>query len=150
MNSILSFIRGMVPTQIEVQLGAMVSVVGTAFSYACGWNNLLQALMAAMILDYVSGVLAAYISPQLALNSQRGFRGICKKVMILVMVSLSYQIDHLLGQSIVYTVVIWFYLGNEGLSIIENAAKAGVPIPEKLRDTLEQLSSEKMKGGEVK
>ena len=143
MNEIVSFMRGMVPTQIEVQLGVVVSMIGTAFSYTCGWNDLLQALMVAMVLDYISGVLAAYISPQLALNSQKGFRGIGKKVMILVLVSLSCQIDHLMNQPMVYTVVVWFYLGNEGLSIIENAAKAGVPVPEKLKDTLEQLSSEK-------
>ena len=143
MNEIFTFMRGMVPTQIEVQLGVIVSMIGTAFSYTYGWNDLLQALMVAMVLDYISGVLAAYISPELALNSQKGFRGIGKKVMILVLVSLSYQIDHLMNQPMVYTVVVWFYLGNEGLSIIENAAKAGVPVPEKLKDTLEQLSSEK-------
>lgn len=143
MNSILSFIRGMVPTQIELQLGAVVSMIGTAFSYACGWDGVLEALVFAMVIDYVSGVLAAYINPNMALNSQKGFRGICKKIMILLLVSLAHFVDQATGQIIIHSVVIWFFLGNEGLSIIENAAKAGVPVPVKLRDTLEQLSNEK-------
>lgn len=145
MNEFFTFLRGILPTQVEVQIGVLISMFGTMFTYACGWDGLLQVLLTAMVLDYISGLLAAYINPALALNSQKGFKGIGKKVMILVLVSLSYQIDHLLGQQMVYTVVIWFYLGNEGLSILENAAKAGIPVPKKLKNTLEQLSNEKEK-----
>ena len=68
---------------------------------------------------------------------------ICKKVMILLLFSLAHFIDQAMSAQIVHSAVIWFFLGNEGLSIIENAAKAGVPIPDKLRDTLEQLATEK-------
>ena len=100
-------------------------------------------LMIAMVLDYATGMLAAYISPQLALNSQKGFRGIAKKVTILAMVGTAYHFGQIMSQPAIYTMVIWFYLGNEGLSIIENAAKAGVPVPAKLKNTLEQLSDEK-------
>ena len=139
----ISFFRGMVPTSAQVEWGAIVSMIGTAFSYACGWDGVLEALVMAMVIDYVSGVLAAYINPTMALNSQKGFRGICKKVMILLMVSLAHFVDQATGQIIIHSVVVWFFLGNEGLSIIENAAKAGVPVPAKLRDTLEQLSSDK-------
>lgn len=143
MNEMISFFRGMVPTSAQVEWGAVVSMIGTAFSYACGWDGVLEALVMAMVIDYVSGVLAAYINPTMALNSQKGFRGICKKVMILLMVSLAHFVDQATGQIIIHSVVVWFFLGNEGLSIIENAAKAGVPVPTKLRDTLEQLSSDK-------
>lgn len=143
MNEMISFFRGMVPTSAQVEWGAVVSMIGTAFSYACGWDGVLEALVMAMVIDYVSGVLAAYINPTMALNSQKGFRGICKKVMILLMVSLAHFVDQATGQIIIHSVVVWFFLGNEGLSIIENAAKAGVPVPAKLRDTLEQLSSDK-------
>ena len=143
MNEMISFFRGMVPTSAQVEWGAVVSMIGTAFSYACGWAGVLEALVMAMVIDYVSGVLAAYINPTMALNSQKGFRGICKKVMILLMVSLAHFVDQATGQIIIHSVVVWFFLGNEGLSIIENAAKAGVPVPAKLRDTLEQLSSDK-------
>ena len=133
----------MVPTWAQVEWGAIVSMFGTAFSYVCGWDGVLEALVVAMVIDYISGVMAAYINPGLALNSQKGFRGICKKIMILLMVSLAHFIDQATGQVIVHSVVVWFFLGNEGLSIIENAAKAGVPVPTKLRDTLEQLSNER-------
>jgi len=148
LNEVISFFREIAPVKVQVEWGMVVSFIGTAFSYALGWDGVLEALVFAMVLDYISGILAAYINPNMALNSQRGFRGICKKIMILLLVSLAHFIDQALGQAIVHSVVIWFFLGNEGLSIIENAAKAGIPIPGKLRDTLEQLSSEKMKGGE--
>lgn len=139
----ISFFKEMVPTQVQIEWGAVVSFIGTAFSYACGWGGAVEALVCAMAIDYISGVLAAYINPDMALNSQKGFRGICKKIMILLLVSLAHFIDQATGQAVVQIVVVWFFLGNEGLSIIENAAKAGVPVPAKLKDTLEQLSSEK-------
>lgn len=147
MNELIIFFRGMVPNQIQVQLGVAVSMAGITFTYLCGWNSLVETLMIAMIIDYATGILAAYISPQLALNSQKGFRGIAKKVTILAMVGTAYHFGQILEQPGIYTMVIWFYLGNEGLSIIENAAKAGVPVPAKLRDTLEQLSSDTQERG---
>ena len=98
-----------------------------------------------MIIDYISGVLAAYVYPAPRLNSQRGFRGICKKIMILLLVCLAHFIDVATGQEIVCTAVTWFFLGNEGLSVIENAAKMGLPIPSKLKAALEQLATEKNK-----
>lgn len=143
MNELVGFFRGMVPSQLQVQLGVTASMVGTAFTYLCGWNDLIETLMIAMVLDYATGMLAAYISLQLALNSQKGFRGIAKKVTILAMVGTAYHFGQIMSQPAVYTMVIWFYLGNEGLSIIENAAKAGIPVPTKLKNTLEQLSNEK-------
>lgn len=149
MNQLISFYRELIPGRTQVEWGAVVSAAGTAFSYACGWDGMLEALVFAMVMDYMSGVLAAYINPNMALNSQKGFRGICKKVMILLLVSLAHFVDQAMGAQIVHSAVIWFFFGNEGLSIIENAAKAGIPVPAKLRDTLEQLSSEKLKGGET-
>ena len=64
-------------------------------------------------------------------------------MMILLLIALAHELDHAIGQQVIQTVVVWFFLGNEGLSIIENAGKAGLPIPNKLRNTLEQLASEK-------
>ena len=69
--------------------------------------------------------------------------GFAKKILILLLVSLAHFIDSATGQAMVCTAVIWFFIGNEGLSVIENAAKAGVPIPQKLRATLAQLAEEK-------
>ena len=137
------FLRGLIPTQVQIEWGAIVSVVGSICSYSLGWNGILEALVFAMAIDYISGLLAAYINPGMKLDSRKGFRGIAKKIMILLLVSLAHFVDQATGQTFVQIVVIWFFLGNEGLSIVENAANAGLPIPQKLRDTLEQLSKER-------
>lgn len=146
LNEIAVFLRGLIPTQIQIEWGAMASVGGTICSYALGWNGMLEALMVAMVIDYLSGLIAAYINPKMKLDSRKGFRGIAKKVMILLLISLAHFIDRATGQTIIQLAVIWFFLGNEGLSIVENAANAGLPVPKKLRDTLEQLSKEKSLG----
>lgn len=67
----------------------------------------------------------------------------CKKMVILCLVTLSHELDKALGQAITQPFVVWFFIANEGLSVIENAGKAGLPIPEKLKETLEQLTLEK-------
>lgn len=148
MNETIMFLRGLIPTQVQIEWGAVASVIGTIVSYVLGWNGVLEALLCAMVLDYLSGLLAAYINPRMKLDSRRGFRGIGKKIMILLLVSLAHFADYATGQTIVQTIAIWFFLGNEGLSIVENAANAGVPVPEKLKKTLEQLKIEK--GGQEK
>ena len=143
MNETIMVLRGIIPTQVQIECGAVVSIIGTIMSYLLGWNGVLEALLCAMVLDYLSGLLAAYINPHMKLDSRRGFRGIGKKIMILLLVSLAHFADYATGQNIVQTIAVWFFLGNEGLSILENAANAGVPVPEKLKKTLEQLKSEK-------
>lgn len=144
MDSVILMLKGFVPGHTETTWGACAGVCGVVLSYLFGeWNNLLEILIALMVLDYFSGTLAAYINPKLALNSQKGFRGILKKIMILLLVSLAHFTDRALGVNMAFTAVVCFFICNEGLSIVENAAKAGVPIPKKLRDTLEQLTEEK-------
>lgn len=144
MNELCSFIREMIPVRMQIEWGGAVSVIGTAFCYVMGaWDGVLEALIFAMVIDYISGVLAAYINPNSQLNSQRGFRGICKKIMILLLVSLAHFLDQATQQAVIHSAVVWFFIGNEGLSIVENAAKAGVPIPQKLKNSLEQLQQEK-------
>lgn len=143
MDTIIQALRGILPTQTQVEWGTIVSGIGTVFSYFCGWDTTIEALLWLMVIDYVSGVLAAYINPHLSLSSQRGFRGICKKLMIILLVVVAHLADRVIGQALVQTVVVWFFIGNEGLSIVENAAKAGLPVPAKLREALEQLSHEK-------
>lgn len=144
MNEVIDMIRQMLPVRKEAVWGAVTGAAGVASEYFFGaWNAALEALVWAMAIDYLTGVLAAYINSQLMLDSRTGFRGICKKIFILLLVSLAHFVDSATGQQIVCTAVVWFFLGNEGLSILENAAKAGVPVPEKLRQTLKQLSTEK-------
>lgn len=144
MNEFVTFFRGMVPTQLQIEWGTVVSAIGTAFSYACGWDGQIEALLCLMLIDYISGVMAAYINPNMSLNSQRGFKGICKKIMIMLLVAVAHIVDRAIGQAMAQAIVVWFFIGNEGLSIIENAAKAGLPVPEKLKQTLEQLMQQRI------
>lgn len=136
----IDMIRDFLPTVGETKLGAAASAIGTVFTYLVGWSDVMEALLVAMVIDYLTGVIAAYINPHMMLNSQRGFRGICKKILILLLVALAHELDRATGAAMIQTVVMWFFIGNEGLSIIENAGKAGVPIPTALRSTLEQLT----------
>lgn len=102
-----------------------------------GWDMWLKALVLFVVLDYVSGVLAAWYKKEL--SSEVGYKGIIKKVFIFVLVALAYTADQLLGSEIVRLAVIGFYLGTEGLSILENAGRAGLPLPEALSTALIQL-----------
>lgn len=144
MSDIAEALRQLLPVRIEAVWGTITGVAGVAVEILFGaWSDALAALVVAMLIDYISGIIAAYINPALSLNSQRGFRGILKKIMILLLVSLGHVLDTAMHQQIICIAVTYFFLGNEGLSIVENAAKAGVPIPSKLRDRLEQLAEEK-------
>ena len=130
--------------RLERIWGTITVIIGAFARYAFGsWNTAIEALVVTMLIDYASGVIAAYLNPHLALNSQRGFRGILKKIMILLLVSLGHFLDNALSTQVICMAVTFFFLGNEGLSVLENAAKAGVPIPAKLRNTLAQLAKEK-------
>ena len=104
-----------------------------------GMDGLMIALIVLMTLDYVSGVMCAIIDKKL--SSAVGFKGICKKVFILMLVGVAHIIDlHVVGTgSALRGAVICFYMSNEGLSLLENAAHIGLPIPDKLRDILTQL-----------
>lgn len=141
--NILELLKSWIPTGTEVHIGGMVSAIGTVLTYFMGWDDAVEALLVLMVLDYITGMLAAYINPNLRLNSERGLRGICKKIMILMFVVVGHELEKAVGIPAVQSVVVWFFIGNEGLSIIENSAKAGIPVPQKLRATLEQLSAEK-------
>lgn len=151
-QSILTWFTDCVPTGTEVEAGSMTAVVGGVIAYLCGWDKAMEALLVLMGMDYVTGMLAAKVNPNLGgWNSKVGFRGICKKVLILSIVALAHFISDLTGGEAARVLVIWFFIGNEGLSIIENAANSGVPVPKKLQDTLEQLKNEKdEKKGEQK
>jgi len=109
-----------------------------------GWDVWLEALVIFVILDYLTGLLAAAASKEL--SSEVGFRGIVKKVLIFVLVAVAYEVDILLGLAIIRMAVIGFYLGTEGLSILENAGRAGLPLPDVLRNALAQLKGEKKVG----
>lgn len=92
-----------------------------------GFDLLIQVLLILMIFDYISGIIAGYKSNEL--NSKRGFKGICKKIIILIIISCSTLLSYILGNSSLRDIVGIFYVATEILSILENAAKVGVPIP---------------------
>ena len=109
-----------------------------------GCDGLLYALIAFVTIDYITGVMCAINDK--ALSSEVGFKGICRKVLIFVLVGIGNLVDvYVLGEGgALRTAVIFFYLSNEGISFLENAGHLGLPIPEKLKDVLEQLHD---KGG---
>ena len=104
-----------------------------------GCDGLLYALLVFVVLDYCTGVMCAIEDKNL--SSEIGFKGICRKILIFALVGVGHLIDtNIVGSgSIMRTATIFFYLSNEGLSLVENAAHLGLPIPEKLKDVLEQL-----------
>lgn len=107
-----------------------------------GGDGFLYVLVACVVLDYVTGVMLAIL--QRKLSSDIGFKGIFKKILIFTMVAIGNIIDsHIIKDgSAIRTAVLFFYISNEGISIIENSAKIGLPVPKKLRDVLEQLGKE--------
>ena len=113
-----------------------------------GCDGLLIALVVFALFDYISVVMCAVQDRKL--SSAVGFKGICRKVLIFILVGVANIIDvHVLGEvGILRTAVIFFYLSNEGLSLVENAAHLGLPIPEKLKAVLEQLHDRAEKEGE--
>ena len=107
-----------------------------------GCDGLLIALLLFVITDYITGVMCAIADKKL--SSAVGFKGICKKVAIFCLVGIGHVLDTQVIQngSVLRTAVIFFYLSNEGISIIENVALIGLPVPKKLKEVLEQLHEE--------
>ncbi len=124
----------------------VLTVVGGWIGYFLGgWDGLIIALVAFITVDYLTGIMYAVSTH--ALSSEVGFIGICRKMLILLMVGVAQVLDNIIfGQTgILRTAVTFYYISNEGISILENSAKLGVPIPKKLRDALEQLKKESEK-----
>ena len=100
---------------------------------------MLYALIAFVVIDYITGIMCAVVDKRL--SSAVGFKGIFKKVLIFALVGIAHILDtHIIGAgSVLRTAVIFFYLSNEGVSLVENAGHLGLPIPAKLKTVLEQL-----------
>ena len=121
-------------TVIKMIFSAIMSALSYLFG---GFDGLLIALLFCIVADYITGVLAAIYEKKL--NSQTGFRGIIKKVVILIIVALAVEISAVTGAESIRDLVICFYIANEGISILENAGRMDVPFLSKLKDLLEQL-----------
>lgn len=121
---------------------ALAAIGGVIGYFIGGVDGLMITLIAFIAVDYISGVLVAIVKHKL--NSEVGFKGICKKVLIIALVGVANLIDiHVIRSgAVARTAVIFFYAANEGISIIENATKLGLPIPAKLKTILEQMKKE--------
>ena len=134
------------------------NVVQMVFAAVGGWlgyflggcDGLLYALLAFVVLDYITGVMCAAADRKL--SSAVGFKGICRKVLIFALVGIGHLLDtQVIGSgSVLRTAIIFFYISNEGVSLVENAAYLGLPIPSKLHKVLEQLHDRSEKEDEKK
>lgn len=111
-----------------------------------GCDGLLYALIAFVVIDYITGIMCAVVDKKL--SSEVGFKGIFKKVLIFALVGVANILDlNVIGSgSVLRTAIIFFYISNEGVSLLENASHLGLPIPEKLKAVLEQLHDRSEKG----
>lgn len=123
-------------------LSAIVSIVATTFVWLVGGIDVaIQCLMVAIVIDYISGLIKAYNTK--TLSSSIGFRGILKKVGILLIVMLAVLVDRVtIDNGGIRTLVIYYFVANEGLSILENLAEAGLPVPKTLKNTLKVIKKE--------
>lgn len=127
--------------------GVFTGLGGVIGYYLGGTDGLLLALIIFVVMDYITGIMCAVADKKL--SSEVGFKGICRKVLIFMMVGIANIFDtKIIGSgSVLRSAVIFFYLSNEGISLLENAGHLGLPIPEKLKVVLEQLH-DKERGGE--
>lgn len=125
---------------IWTKLQMAFSIIGGWLGYFVGGvDGLMTALIIFMVIDYITGLMCAVSDKKL--SSAVGFKGICKKVLIILLVGVAHIVDlHVVGTgSALRSAVVCFYLSNEGVSLLENAAHLGLPIPDKLKTVLEQL-----------
>ena len=117
----------------------VISVILTTFVYLVGGFDIaIQSLLIVIVIDYLTGIASAIYNKEL--SSKIGLKGILKKFCYLLVVALSVVIDKLLGQGgLIRTLVIYFFVANDGLSIVENMAEMNIKLPKKLIDALEQI-----------
>lgn len=126
----------------KFDISAILSITGSALVYLIGgFDEILITLVCFMVLDYITGMIASY--KEKTWNSEKGSTGLLKKGTIIILVIMATFLDRSLSSDHIFrSVVICFYIANEGLSILENAGRIGIPIPKRLLDALEQLSSD--------
>lgn len=144
MQEVLDVLKSTIPCRTEAVWGGFTGVVGAMVTFLFGqWNDALTALGMFMLIDYITGVMAAYMKPRAKLSSKKGLKGIVKKLALVFFVVFAHYLDMALGQNVFMVLAVYALLGNEGLSIVENLCYCGVPVPAGIRNKLEQLSCEK-------
>ena len=131
----------MLDTWHDIQL-VITALGGILGGFIGGFDGFMYTLVAFMIIDYVTGFMLAALEKKL--SSEVGFKGIFRKMCILMLVGVANLLDvNIIGQgAVLRTMAIFFYLSNEGLSILENVTMLGLPVPDKLRAVLEQLRND--------
>lgn len=124
---------------------SLLGTIGYLFIYLVGgWDVALQCLVIAIALDYISGLMKAYINK--TLSSRIGMRGLIKKLGLLIIVMVGTLVDRTTGNTgAVRTLVIYYFVANEGLSILENLGQAGIPIPHSVKKALKALKNQEVK-----
>ena len=128
MDNLLNYLKG------------VVAIVGTALTWLFGaWATALMVLVCFMVLDYCTGVIRAFINKEV--SSDIGLKGIARKAVILIVLIVAVLLDRLLntGTWVFRTIVCYFYIANEGISLLENCAGLGLPVPESIQNALVQL-----------
>ena len=127
---------------IKFDICGLFAGLGTVLVYMFGGIDVaMQCLLIAIAIDYVSGLIKAYVTK--TLDSKIGFKGILKKIGILCIVCLAFLLDRITGESgAIRTLVIYYFVANEGLSILENLSIAGLPIPQSIKKALQALKKE--------
>lgn len=126
---------------ISLLKAGLTTVIGAIGWFVGGYDTMIITLLIFIVIDYLSGVMCAIINKRL--SSEVGFKGIFKKIMIILLVGLTNLLGQATGVEGLRYIIISFYLANEGISIIENASVMGLPVPEKVKDILEQLKQDK-------
>ena len=130
-------------SEIVRTIQIIISTIGGYIGLLVGGvDRFMYVLISFVIIDYITGIMVSILEKRI--SSDVGFRGIFKKVMIFLMIVIASEIDNYLikGGSMIRSAVIFFYISNEGISILENASKIGLPIPEKLKNILADLNKE--------
>ena len=125
----------------------IIGIIGSFISYLFGgWNTMIQTLLLFMVLDYLTGIIVAGVfhksskSASGALSSKAGFKGLAKKIVILIVICLTYRIDIMLNlNNTLYSIVVIAYITNESISILENAMAMGIPVPKNLEEAIENM-----------
>lgn len=133
---------------MSVTIKSIFSAIITTFIFIFGgWDIAFQSLIVIMIIDYITGISKSFVSKKL--NSNRGLKGIVKKISMLSLVAVAVIIDRSMGDTgLVRNFIIYYLVANEGLSIIENLGEMDIIVPDILKDKLEQLKKNTVKDGD--
>lgn len=142
MGDLLIFVKDIVPTPTQIEIGVLGGVFGTVFAYLLGWNNDIFFLLSMMALDFVTGVMASIID-KTGLSSERGYKGVMRKMVILCTVMMGNWFMIYTGNASVYLAIIYFWISNEVISVLENARRSGLDVPMGLDKILIKILEER-------